>query len=240
MVLESRPELFGNRAARLTVNQIDYVLREGGNQVRVILGTSATGIADVARTLRDATGRGASWTGPAIGSANVLRRALTDGRAGERRLLVSDLSDGSDGSAKACPGRWPAACSKPINGCTASPRCPAAGRCCSKRSWICTPAITTRTAPCGNWTPGSQRRMAPRNSSRRSASARTPIGGPPAWRSPTSGTTPGRATPMCGRRPRPPVSHRPGHAPSSTVWRSSRCGNATSTGCGSSPSSWRP
>ncbi|BCK66806.1 hypothetical protein Srufu_007590 [Streptomyces libani subsp. rufus] len=99
VVLESRPELFGNRAAPLTVNQIDYVLGEGGNQVRVILGTPATGIADVERTLRDATGRGANWTVPAIGSANVFRRALTDGRAGERRLLVSDLSDGS---AKAC------------------------------------------------------------------------------------------------------------------------------------------
>ncbi|WP_330479238.1 hypothetical protein OG301_33915 [Streptomyces platensis] len=99
VVLESRPELYGNRAAPLTVNQIDYVLGEGGNQVRVILGTPATGIADVERTLRDATGRGANWTVPAIGSANVFRRALTDGRAGERRLLVSDLSDGS---AKAC------------------------------------------------------------------------------------------------------------------------------------------
>ncbi|MET7802529.1 hypothetical protein [Streptomyces decoyicus] len=83
----------------MTVNQIDYVLGEGGNQVRVILGTPATGIADVERTLRDATGRGANWTMPAIGSANAFRRALTDGRAGERRLLVSDLSDGS---AKAC------------------------------------------------------------------------------------------------------------------------------------------
>ncbi|MFF7701891.1 hypothetical protein [Streptomyces lydicus] len=99
VVLESRPELFGNRAAPLTVNQIDYVLGEGGNQVRVILGTPATGIADVERTLRDATGRGANWTVPAIGSANVFRRALTDGRGGERRLLISDLSGGS---AKAC------------------------------------------------------------------------------------------------------------------------------------------
>ncbi|MFJ8546096.1 hypothetical protein ACIRFH_29635 [Streptomyces sp. NPDC093586] len=97
VVLESRPGLDGGRrSAPLTINQIDYLLGEGGNQVRVVLGTRATGIGDVERTLRDATGRVAGWTLPPIGSANTYRKALAEGRAGERRLLISDLAACSD------------------------------------------------------------------------------------------------------------------------------------------------
>lgn len=97
VVLESRPALDdGHRSAPLTINQIDYLLGEGGNQVRVVLGSRATGIGDVERTLRDATGRVAGWTLPPIGSANAFRKALAAGRAGERRLLISDLALGSD------------------------------------------------------------------------------------------------------------------------------------------------
>ncbi|MFJ2695612.1 hypothetical protein ACIO5Z_05290 [Streptomyces rochei] len=101
VVLESRPGLDGGRrSAPLTINQIDYLLGEGGNQVRVVLGTRATGIGDVERTLRDATGRVAGWTLPPIGSANAYRRALAEGRAGERRLLISDLAACSDKSCR--------------------------------------------------------------------------------------------------------------------------------------------
>ncbi|GAA1011312.1 hypothetical protein ACFQWA_24725 [Streptomyces thermogriseus] len=97
VVLDSRPGLDdGRRSAPLTINQIDYLLGTGGNQVRVVLGTRATGVGDVERTLRDATGRVAGWTLPPIGSANAYRKALAAGRPGERRLLISDLTSGTD------------------------------------------------------------------------------------------------------------------------------------------------
>lgn len=60
----------------------------------MVLGTRATGIGDVQRTLRDATGRVAGWTLPPIGNANTYRRELAAGRTGERRLLISDLGLG--------------------------------------------------------------------------------------------------------------------------------------------------
>ncbi|MFB7084760.1 hypothetical protein [Streptomyces sp. NPDC056296] len=93
VVLESRPGLDGGRrSAPLTINQIDYLLGEGGNQVRVVLGTHAAGVDDVERTLRDATGRVTGWTLPPIGGAKAYRKALAEGRSGnERQLVVSDL-----------------------------------------------------------------------------------------------------------------------------------------------------
>lgn len=101
VVLESRPGLDdGRRSAPLTINQIDYLLGERRNQVRVVMGTRATGIGDVERTLRDATGRVAGWILPPIGNANTYRRQLAAGRAEERRLLISDLALGSDKSCR--------------------------------------------------------------------------------------------------------------------------------------------
>ena len=100
VVLESRPDLYDGRSAPLTVNQIDYLLGEYVNQVRVVLGTQATGVADVERTLREMTGRVAGWSVPAIGSAKTFRKELAAGRAGERRLLISDLSLGSEKSCR--------------------------------------------------------------------------------------------------------------------------------------------
>ncbi|MEU8476659.1 hypothetical protein [Streptomyces hygroscopicus] len=100
VVLESRPDLCDGRSAPLTVNQIDYLLGECVNQVRVVLGTQATGIADVERTLREVTDTVAGWAVPAIGSAKTFRRELAAGRAGERRLLISDLSLGSEKSCR--------------------------------------------------------------------------------------------------------------------------------------------
>ncbi|MEU9762249.1 hypothetical protein [Streptomyces sp. NPDC047985] len=100
VVLESRPDLYDGRSAPLTVNQIDYLLGEHHNQVRVVLGTQATGVADVERTLREVTGRVAGWAVPPIGSAKAFRRELAAGSAGERRLLISDLSLGSEKSCR--------------------------------------------------------------------------------------------------------------------------------------------
>ncbi|MEU3599085.1 hypothetical protein ABZ714_10190 [Streptomyces sp. NPDC006798] len=92
LVRESRPDLADGRSAPLTVDQIDYLLGDGGNQVRVVLGSPATGVGDVVRTLRGATGRIEGWTAPEIGSAHAYREALADGVRGERRLVVSDLT----------------------------------------------------------------------------------------------------------------------------------------------------
>ncbi|MEU5163758.1 hypothetical protein AB0G74_29665 [Streptomyces sp. NPDC020875] len=92
LVRESRPDLTDGRSAPLTVDQIDYLLGDGGNQVRVVLGSPATGVGDVVRTLRGATGRIEGWTAPEIGSAHAYREALADGVRGERRLVVSDLT----------------------------------------------------------------------------------------------------------------------------------------------------
>ncbi|GLX50353.1 hypothetical protein Shyhy01_33030 [Streptomyces hygroscopicus subsp. hygroscopicus] len=100
VVLESRPDLYDGRSAPLTVTQIDYLLGEYVNQVRVVLGTQATGVADVERTLREVTGRVAGWSVPVIGSAKTFRKELAAGRAGERRLLISDLSLGSEKSCR--------------------------------------------------------------------------------------------------------------------------------------------
>ncbi|MEU0990882.1 hypothetical protein [Streptomyces sp. NPDC005953] len=100
VVLESRPDLYDGRSAPLTVNQIDYLLGEHHNQVRVVLGTQATGVADVEQTLREVTGRVAGWAVPPIGSAKVFRRELATGNAGERRLLISDLSLSSEKSCR--------------------------------------------------------------------------------------------------------------------------------------------
>lgn len=99
VVLESRLEMSDKRSAPLTIDQIDYLLGSGGNQVRVVLGTRATGIDDVGATLREATGRVAGWTVPAISKNNAFRSALAEGRPHERRLIVSELANKS---AKAC------------------------------------------------------------------------------------------------------------------------------------------
>ncbi|MGW4561631.1 hypothetical protein ACWEN3_04205 [Streptomyces sp. NPDC004561] len=100
VVLESRPDLSDGRSAPLTINQIDYLLGEHVNQVRVVLGTQATGIAEVEQTLREVTGRVVSWLAPAISSAKTFRKELSAGCAGERRLLISDLSWGSEKSCR--------------------------------------------------------------------------------------------------------------------------------------------
>ncbi|MFC5724471.1 hypothetical protein ACFP1Z_30380 [Streptomyces gamaensis] len=100
VVLESRPVLSDGRSGPLTVNQIDYLLGERVNQVRVVLGTQATGVADVERTLREVTGRVAGWAVPPIDKANTFRKELSAGRAGERRLIISDLSLGSEKSCR--------------------------------------------------------------------------------------------------------------------------------------------
>ncbi|MGW1651498.1 hypothetical protein [Streptomyces atratus] len=93
VVLEGRPELSGGRSAPLTVTQVDDLLGDRVNQVRVVLGTHATGVGNVTDTLRDVTGRVQDWQMPPIGRISVFRQELTSGKPGGRRLIVSDLAD---------------------------------------------------------------------------------------------------------------------------------------------------
>lgn len=60
--------------------------------MRVVLGTRATGVADVEETLRAVTGQVAGWNLPPIGRVSVFRQELTAGRPGEQRVIISDLT----------------------------------------------------------------------------------------------------------------------------------------------------
>ncbi|MFF0000010.1 hypothetical protein [Streptomyces avermitilis] len=75
IVQEDRPELPDGQPAPLTSTQLDDLLGERSSRTRVVLGTSATGVTDVARTLRTIAGPIDGWALPA---------ALV-GRAGEDR-----------------------------------------------------------------------------------------------------------------------------------------------------------
>ncbi|MEU8746803.1 hypothetical protein AB0C39_24465 [Streptomyces parvulus] len=92
IVQEGRPELPDGRPAPLTITQLDDLLGERSNQTRVVLGTSATGVADIGDTLRTVAGRIADWKLPPIGKAAAYRQALTGGMPRERRVVISDFA----------------------------------------------------------------------------------------------------------------------------------------------------
>ncbi|MFJ9707322.1 hypothetical protein [Streptomyces sp. NPDC101234] len=91
IVQEGRPELPDGRPVPLTNTQLDDLLGERSNRTRVVLGTSATGVKDVARTLRTIAGPIDGWTLPAIGRPSVYKQELTGGRPRERRVVISDF-----------------------------------------------------------------------------------------------------------------------------------------------------
>ncbi|MGV9888533.1 hypothetical protein [Streptomyces sp. NPDC003395] len=91
IVQEGRPELPDGRPAPLTNTQLDDLLGERSNRTRVILGTTATGVTDVARTLRTIAGPIDGWTLPPVGKPSVYKQELTGGRPRERRVVISDF-----------------------------------------------------------------------------------------------------------------------------------------------------
>ncbi|MFD8868724.1 hypothetical protein ACFV1F_31060 [Streptomyces sp. NPDC059590] len=93
IMLQGRPELSDRRSAPLTITQLDDLLGDRSNQTRVVLGTAATGIGDVAGTLRTVAGRIADWTLPPIGKPSVYKQELTGGRPRERRVVISDFAN---------------------------------------------------------------------------------------------------------------------------------------------------
>ncbi len=91
IALETRPELPDGRRSPLTAAQIDDVLGDHANQVRVILGSPATGIDDVAQAVRLAADVGNRFTVPAITSRRQFEEELVAGQPGQRRVVLTDL-----------------------------------------------------------------------------------------------------------------------------------------------------
>jgi hypothetical protein len=91
VALETRIELADGRWSPLTAAQLDDVLGDHSNQVRVILGSEATGIDMAAAGVRAATDIGARFTIPAIPSRSAFAAELTGGEPGTRRVVLSDL-----------------------------------------------------------------------------------------------------------------------------------------------------
>ncbi|ELS57075.1 hypothetical protein [Streptomyces viridochromogenes] len=91
IVQEGRPELPDGQPAPLTNTQLDDLLGERSNRTRVVLGTSATGVTDVARTLRTIAGPIDGWTLPPVGKPSVYKQELTGGGPRERRVVISDF-----------------------------------------------------------------------------------------------------------------------------------------------------
>ncbi|MEV6424827.1 hypothetical protein [Streptomyces sp. NPDC051662] len=91
IVQEGRPELPDGRPAPLTNTQLDDLLGERSNRTRVVLGTPATGVKDVARTLRTVAGPIDGWTLPPVGRPSVYKQELVGGRPRERRVVIGDF-----------------------------------------------------------------------------------------------------------------------------------------------------
>ncbi|GCD47425.1 hypothetical protein [Streptomyces paromomycinus] len=93
VVLERRPRILnGDRSAPLTVNQIDYVRGDGSrNLVRVVLGSEAVGVGNVADTLYLTTLQAPRWSPVVTCSAHGYRKELQEAVRDEHRLVVSDL-----------------------------------------------------------------------------------------------------------------------------------------------------
>ncbi|MFE2941750.1 hypothetical protein ACFXKG_22250 [Streptomyces sp. NPDC059255] len=91
IVQEGRPELPDGRPAPLTNTQLDDLLGERSNRTRVVLGAPATGVKDIARTLRTIAGPIEGWTLPPVGRPSVYKQQLTGGRPRERRVVISDF-----------------------------------------------------------------------------------------------------------------------------------------------------
>lgn len=87
----SRSELPDGRYSPLTAGQVDDLLGDHSIQVRVVLGSAATGISDTTTAVKDAAKN--RFTVPAVPNRNAFESALTGGAPGERRVIISDLSD---------------------------------------------------------------------------------------------------------------------------------------------------
>ncbi|WP_410582289.1 AAA family ATPase [Amycolatopsis sp. lyj-108] len=91
LALESRQELPNGRTSPLTAAQTDDVLGDHNNQVRVVLGSPATGIEMAGEAIRAAASVGTRFTLPRIGGIREFKAQLVDGQPGEWRVVLDDL-----------------------------------------------------------------------------------------------------------------------------------------------------
>lgn len=93
IALTVRRPLGDRRPAPLTASQLDDLLGDHTNQVRLVLGSAATGIADVTETIRlvrDDFGDRFDLQEPQ--DRRRYEEALEQGRKGQRRIVLSDLA----------------------------------------------------------------------------------------------------------------------------------------------------
>ena len=91
LALQSRQELPGGRRSPLTVAQVDDLLGDHGNQVRVVLGSHATGVEFVGDAVRAAANVGNRFAVPVVASRRQFEEELVAGTPGERRVVLDDL-----------------------------------------------------------------------------------------------------------------------------------------------------
>jgi hypothetical protein len=91
IALESRLELPGGRRSPLTAGQIDDVLGDHSNQVRVVLGSWATGIDDADDAVRAAANVGSRFSVPAVPTRRQFEEELVAGTPGDRRVILDNL-----------------------------------------------------------------------------------------------------------------------------------------------------
>ncbi|MBB6119515.1 hypothetical protein [Nocardiopsis algeriensis] len=93
IALTVRRPLGDRRLAPLTTAQLDYLLGDHANQVRLVLGSPATGIADVTETIRSVRDEfGDRFDLQEPQDRRRYEEALEQGRKGRRRIVLSDLS----------------------------------------------------------------------------------------------------------------------------------------------------
>ena len=88
-----RRRLADDRLAPLSASQLDDLLGDHVNQVRLVLGSAATGIADVTETIRSVCDDfGGRFDLQEPQDRRRYEEALENGRAGQRRIVLSDLA----------------------------------------------------------------------------------------------------------------------------------------------------
>ncbi|SEH03929.1 AAA domain-containing protein [Nonomuraea solani] len=92
IALETRAALPNGRRSPLTAGQADDVLGDHANQVRIVLGSPATGIGDVESAVRLTADVGDRFTVPSIANRRQFEEELVNGRPGERRVVLTDLA----------------------------------------------------------------------------------------------------------------------------------------------------
>ncbi|MFJ7212891.1 hypothetical protein [Amycolatopsis sp. NPDC098790] len=113
IALETRLALRGGRRSPLTAGQVDDILGDRTNQVRVVLGSVATGIDAVAGAIQAATGATGQFTVPVITRRSQFHDQLAEGVPGTRRVVMTDLftleprADACSEALTDARNRWP-------------------------------------------------------------------------------------------------------------------------------------